>query len=295
MRPEDIFRPYTDTPMAHVMEVMEYLVLMILILWIQTGVTSGTSEFDIVDFTFKLGMIGFVLKLADLVIWQTWRSAPKKVMMSPIQTLGLGSGWRSFWGIICGLFLIGLISGTSNLSFFYSFMSFNSTYMFWFLVFIGPRIEETFSNVIHPLVTSILRNNFNLSYLAAGTISLLFVVAPLFGAFHYFTYYSKSGQNMATLAIMIAAAYIYRCIFTIGNYFFKTDEFGKWAHSLHNYIGFSASIGPASKILPAEQFFLIIMVFLALGVYFISLALFRIGKYKFIKGIMPDTIFSGPD
>jgi len=152
-----------------------------------------------------------------------------------------------------------------------------------------------FSNTLHPLVTSLFRWQFNMSYLTAGTLALLLVVAPMFAAFHWFTYFSKSGANMTTLMIMLFAAYIYRCIFTVGNYFFKTDEWGKQAHSLHNLIGYWVAIGSPFQILPAAQLALFFIFFLGAGIYVMSLVLFRVGKFGLLKGLAPDTILNSFD
>lgn len=285
----EFFSPYKDSALAHILEVIEYLALMFLLLWISTGVSSGSSEYDIVDFTYKLGVLGLIVKLADLVMFL---QSPKKSLSSPIQTIGLGNGWRVFWGLVIGVVSITILSGGSNLSFFSTFLQFSSTYMFWFLVFIGPRIEEIFSNVLHPTITAILNRQFKMAYPVAGMIALLFVVAPLFAGFHWFTYYNKSGAQMSVLIPMLFAAYVYRCIFTLGNYVLKTDEYGKWAHMTHNFIGYWIAIDNPFNILPAEQVFLIMMVFGVMGLYFVSLIIHRAGKYG-LKGLLPDTFLAG--
>lgn len=292
----DFGKPYKDTYGAHLFSCLEYLTLLITILWVQTGVAPGTSEYTIVDFTFKLGIIALLFKLLDMAIFIV---SPKKADTSIISTLGPGDGWRMFWGTILGILSIGVLSGGSSLSFFSTFLQFNTSYMFLFLVIIGPRIEEAFSNVLMPVATYVIkyaldRRGVNTSWIIPFTLALLFVVAPLFAVFHYFTYFEKSGADTGQLIFLLSAAYIYRCIFTIGNYVLKTDEYSKMAHSVHNLIGYILVYGNPMKLLTGWEILALGMLLLGLSVYFTSLLVVRLGKDG-LKGLPPDTILSSMD
>jgi hypothetical protein len=288
----EFFSPYRESVGAHLMEVLEYLIVLFIILWVETGVTSGSSEYDTVVFTFNLGIIAFVLKLASFGYFLTGGAKRNGGFVNPLQTLGLGSGWRAMWGTVTGALVSLGLSGTTGLSFFSAFqLQFTNTYYFWFLIILGPRLEESFSNTLHPIATAVLKWQFKLDYMVAGTLALLLIVAPMFAVFHYFTYYSKSGANMMTLFVMMLAAYVWRVIFTLGNYFFLTDEFGKAAHEIHNLLGFIISFGSPIKILPVEQLILFFLFFVATGIYLTSLVLFRWHKYG-VVGMLPETALS---
>jgi hypothetical protein len=288
---QDFFKGYKDSYFAHIFEVVEMAFLILVIMWVQTGVTSGTSEYDIVDFTWKLGMVGLVLKLADFLVFIL---RPKKADAFVLQTLGMGSIWRFFWGLILGGALVGIVNTSTNLSFFSTFLQFDTVYMFWFLVFIGPRLEEIFSNTLHPILTNLViftgrLYGRSLSYLVGGSIALI-IVAALFALFHYFTYYTKAQADIGLLSILLLAAFMYRIIFTVGNYVLKTDEFGKWAHSTHNLIGYIIAVGNPLKILPVAQQLLIFGTLIFIGASFTFTALTRIGTKGLYNGLKPDTV-----
>jgi hypothetical protein len=287
----NFFKPYQDSMFAHIWEFLRVLITLMIILWVQTGVASGLSDYDIVSFTFNLGILMLVLKAISLTIYLVSPSKEDKTIFS---TIGFGTGWRMFWGIILGAMTIGFLDAGAQMSFFSPFLQFGNTHMFWFLVVLGPTIEEGFSNTFHPMITKVLmlyssRTGRPISYLAAGSIALFLIVAPAFSLFHYVTYFQKSGADMAILTALLIYAYVYRVIFTLGNYILKTDEFGNTAHILHNLIGYWVMIGNPLDILPKEQVIILFIMFVGLGIYFTSLIIYRIGRYGTLRGLAPET------
>lgn len=156
---------------------------------------------------------------------------------------GMGSGYRAVWGILAGIAFALTFKEALGLSFigrgFFAAVSPSAT-LFWFLVVVGPRTEESFRNVLVPTLTKLMciifpRTNGDI----LGFVSIN-IMAVAFAVFHYFTYMQVSmGSSGASLLALMFVAYIYAMSFSLGNYLLKTDEFSKVAHMLYNYLVYS--------------------------------------------------------
>lgn len=285
--PTEFFKPYDESYFARVLTFLRYLVAVFVVLWVQLSVKSGSSDFDIVSFTFNLGMVFLLLEGINLAIFVT---KPNKEDKTVFSSIGFGTTWRAMWGGVMALGGIIILNAGTQLSFFAPVLDFGDSTMFWFLVFLGPVIEEGFSMILHPMITMFFYNHGPIfsrgSYTVSGAISLFLIVAPMFAVFHWVTYFAKSGANTQLLIIMIAAAYIYRVIFTLGNYLLQTSEFGLNMHMLHNFLGYYLAFGlPAFSIF--EQVVLLIM-FAGLGLWYTMTLIIRVGRLGYVRGLAPE-------
>jgi len=287
--PTDFFAPYRDSTGAHIVEITKRLGLLLLVLWVMTTVQSGNQEFDVVVFYLILALPFFILSVADYLLWLR---GGKTSGVNIITTLSYGTPWAYFWGGILGTATIVLISAglAGHLSFFSATLAFNTVYWLLFLVVVAPLVEEGFRNVLHPTITALVRWKYNTSYLVAGTVAMI-TVGVFFMLFHWVTYYQKAGNSLPVLIVLLAAAFIYSCIFTIGNYVLRTDAFGEFAHMTHNFIGYWVAITNPFDVLEWWQLGIVVGILMILWLYYIIMIIVRLRRGGLAE-LLPETVLS---
>jgi len=254
------FAEYKDTLASRVLAAGEALALLLFSLFFINAPETYAVR-NIATVYFGMMSVGFIIIIADSL----------KENNKLVSHAGLGSGWRAVWGIGAALVSGVVLVYGANLSFigrgFVAAVS-PSALLFWFLVVVGPRTEETFRNVLTPTLTRMLCTLFPRVYGDLLGFSSVLFMAGLFAAFHYFTYMQLAGTT-GSFSSLILFAFAFGVFFSLGNYLFKTDEFSK---TLHVIVNFKAYTSAYPIDLPLWQYALLFgMGFLILTVILIIL------------------------
>lgn len=285
-----LFGEYNDTVITKALGILEIIILAYWCHWITTIEPSGSHAYDVATFYFRMIIIPALIIWGDVL----YKGATNEKFFTWI---GAGSVLRAMLAMVGALLVFSVVNFGLNLSFAGLpedpggvFLGFSGVNLFWFIVLVGPRVEETFRNTLTPTLISIgERVAEHLGYKSPainfllGIIVVFFVIAPAFALFHWYAYYSVANITGVPLISLMAVAYIYSVIFSFGNYFFRSDEFSKFLHMLHNLLGYVRRYGIPE--IPLWQFAVLGIFLFVMLASFVTVSISQLSKYRREGGI----------
>ena len=214
---DKFFKEWTDCRQTLVWGAFSMYAAISIILWglfNTEAISSTTSTFPILSSLLFMLVLSAIISISDSRQEKNW-------------FLGF-VGWGKNWKVFRIASLAGIIFGYITVSkglFVSTPLSVLGDPNFWLIVFAASYVEEVFFRyAVFPMVRQMLQTMKIANY----SLIALFVVNGSFALFHWQAY----GMDWNLLWI----PFVMGCIYTIGNYFFKSTGFSQFAHFTNNLL-----------------------------------------------------------